>query len=295
MIQKDQKRLKSQKESQIEIPKEHKKNQYKRNQYKRNYQIQFLNPKLLHLVKNLRPLKVCLLAFWFSVFLISSIKLTNRANLYMSSNKEYANLNQAIWSTQSDNKKSTTNIKSSYKSPIEINPDYLMWLSIPGTSIDYPVARNQQPGYYLNHTFMRTKNPSGCLFVQEDAPKPGNGNMVIFGHNMKDGTMFADLKRYMKPGFYKAHSSIQLHYKGKWYKAVIYSIQLRNETDLQCYETEFLLPSEKTEFIRKMKKSSMYETSYLPTSKDGLITLSTCYGSMERMIVQAALICYTND
>lgn len=163
------------------------------------------------------------------------------------------------------------------------------------TSIDYPVARNQQPGYYLNHTFMRTKNPSGCLFVQEDAPKPGNGNMVIFGHNMKDGTMFADLKRYMKPGFYKAHSSIQLHYKGKWYKAVIYSIQLRNETDLQCYETEFLRPSEKTEFIRKMKKSSMYETSYLPTSKDGLITLSTCYGSMERMIVQAALICYTND
>ena len=249
----------------------------------------------MHLVKNPRPLKICLLAFWFSTFLISAIKLANRANLYMSSNKEYSNLNQTIWNPQSDNQNPTINTESSYKSPIEINPDYLMWLSIPGTSINYPVARGRQPGYYLNHTFMGTENPSGCLFVQKDAPDPGDGNTVIFGHNMKDGTMFADLKRYIKPEFYKAHSIVQLHYKGKWYQAVIYSIQLRNETDLTCYETEFSLPSEKTEFIYKMKNSSMYETSYLPTSNDGLITLSTCYGSMERMIVQAALICYTND
>lgn len=170
-----------------------------------------------------------------------------------------------------------------------------MWLSIPGTVINYPVTRSHQPGYYLNHTFFGTENPSGCLFVQEDAPLPENGNTVIFGHNMKDGTMFADLKKYRKPEFYKGHSRFQIYYKGKWHEAVIYSIQIRNENDLDCYETEFVGPSEREEFILRMKKNSIIETAYLPSSKDGLITLSTCHGTMERMIVQAALICYTND
>jgi sortase B len=177
----------------------------------------------------------------------------------------------------------------------EINPDYIFWLTIPGTTINYPVVRSRHPGYYLNHTFKKSKNPSGSLFIQEDALIPGNENTVIFGHNMKDGTMFSDLKKYKNEIFYKNHDIIQLYCNERWYQAKIFSIQIRHESDLNCYETEFNNPTQKQEFIYSMKETSLYPTAFLPSVEDPIISLSTCYGQTERMIVQASILCYTDN
>lgn len=229
------------------------------------------------------------------MFLIFAIKLILRVNTYIDARQEYTKLEKNIWNNQSNVLSPKVKTKTTDEFLREINPDYLLWISIPGTSINYPVVRNQYPGYYLNHTFFGTENPSGSLFIQEDAPEPGAGNLVIFGHNMKDGTMFADLKKYKSPEFYKDHRNVQIYDKGRWYQAEIYSVQIRKENDLECYETGFISQREKEKFILSMKEKSIYSISYLPAYSDTLITLSTCYGSTERLIVQAALICYTKN
>ncbi len=246
-------------------------------------------------VKSINLYKVCMFTLWISIFLIFAVKLIQRVNTYIDAKQEYTNLKKCIWDNQSNMLSRKGNTKTTEQSLKEINPDYLLWISIPGTSVNYPVVRSQSPGYYLNHTFLGTENPSGSLFIHQDAPELGDGNFVVFGHNMKDGTMFADLKKYKNQEFYKSQPIIQIHDKGRWYQAEIYSVQITNEHNLDCYETGFISLREKENFVLSMKEKSIYPTSYLPAPSDALITLSTCYGSAERMIVQAALICYTEN
>ena len=253
-----------------------------------------LPPPLLF-VTSINLFKVCMFTLWFSMFLVFAMKLIQRVNTYIDARQEYTNLEKSIWNNQSNMFSPKVNTKTTEKSLKEINPDYLLWISIPGTSVNYPVVRNRYPGYYLNHTFFGTENPSGSLFIQEDATQLGGGNLVIFGHNMKDGTMFADLKKYKSQEFYKDHQNIQIYDKGRWYQAEIYSVQITDENDLNSYEAEFVSQREKEKFILNMKEKSIYSTSCMPAPIDNLITLSTCNGSAERMIVQAALICYTEN
>lgn len=170
------------------------------------------------------------------------------------------------------------------------NPDYIFWLSIPGTSVNYPVARNGEPEYYLNHTFQGTENPCGCLFVQGEIKDLYQGNTVIFGHNMKDGSMFADLKNYRKADFYSGHPTIQIYYKGRWEKCSIFSCQLRADTDFRCYQTNFSGIEEKEKFISEMRASSLYDIPFESYTDRPVITLSTCFGTSKRMIVQAVLV-----
>ncbi|WP_120196699.1 class B sortase [Lacrimispora algidixylanolytica] len=252
-------------------------------------------PPSLHFVKSINLFKVCMFTLWLTMFLVFAMKLILRVNTYKDARKEYTNLEKSIWNNQSNMLSPKVNTKTTEESLKEINPDYLLWISIPGTSVNYPVVKSRYPGYYLSHTFFCTENPSGSLFIQEDATQLGDGNLVIFGHNMKDGTMFADLKQYKSQEFYKDHRNVHIYNKGRWYQAEIYSVQITDENDLNSYETGFGSQKEKENFILNMKEKSIYSTSCMPPPIDTLITLSTCHGSAERMIVQAALICYTEN
>nr|WP_279231807.1 class B sortase [Clostridium sp. HBUAS56010] len=166
-------------------------------------------------------------------------------------------------------------------------------MSVPQTSISYPVVKNPKPGYYLNHTFEKTVNPAGCLFVQEHPEAVEWGNVVVFGHSMKDGSMFADLNKFRNEEYYNRHRTIQLCYQGNWYNGLIFSVQVRDESDLTCYKTQFEWTAEKKEFIDEMMDASLYSGDDVPSVENTILTMSTCHGSGERTIVQAVLLCYT--
>ncbi|WP_415065344.1 class B sortase [Lacrimispora sp.] len=212
---------------------------------------------------------------------------------YREGSKEYQELNRILWKSQTETGKNVDRNILFEDSLKQINPDYIFWLSIPGTSVDYPVAKSLQPGYYLNHTFQGNENPCGSLFMQEETDPINEGNTVIFGHNMKNGSMFADLKHYKNKDFYEDHKTLYIYHEGKRHEGVIFSCQIRSEEELECYQTEFSTPTQKHEFINHMKASSLYTIPISLPDQASIITLSTCYGSSERMIVQAALVCYT--
>lgn len=174
----------------------------------------------------------------------------------------------------------------------QYNSDYVFWLRIPDTPIDYPVVCNPAPDYYLNHTFQKQKNSSGCLFIQPSESESVE-NTIIYGHNRKDRSMFGTLKKYESSQYYVGHPTLWIYYKGRWYQEQIFSCQIKEKQDFSCYQTEFKDREDKEEFLKHMKQGSLYPIPVYPALEDPVITLSTCYGSSKRMIVQAVLMCYT--
>jgi len=92
-----------------------------------------------------------------------------------------------------------------------LNADYTGWMTITGTSVDYPVVRGADNSTYLNTTFSGEKNPSGAIFMDYRCTKDFDAHVcIIYGHNMKDGTMFAPLIRYTETDFMINHPEITI-------------------------------------------------------------------------------------
>lgn len=102
------------------------------------------------------------------------------------------------------NKEQTENepvILSRYSDLYKENSDLIGWLSIDGMEIDYPVMQCEDDEYYLHHDFYGNDSKYGCLYVRKEADINTGSNFIIYGHNMKDGSMFGDLDSYLKESF----------------------------------------------------------------------------------------------
>ncbi|WP_319638570.1 class B sortase [Lacrimispora sp. 210928-DFI.3.58] len=168
----------------------------------------------------------------------------------------------------------------------EANEEYRLWVSIPGTHIDYPAAQHKDNVYYLDHSFTEEEQASGCIFLDKESVPGISRNTVLYGHNMKDGSMFADLKKYKDKAYFDAHPAIFLHLRGQWLECPVFSCQLRAETDGTAMRTD-LTEEEWKEYLQEMEASSLYSTGIHPGADQKIVTLSTCHGSSERMLIQA--------
>lgn len=92
----------------------------------------------------------------------------------------------------------------------KLNPNYLCWLSIPNTNIDYPVVHPKDNQYYLSHNFYNASSPSGCLFCQTDY-LADSYKLMIYGHHMKNGEMFQNLTFFKNKEFSKQNQKIYLY------------------------------------------------------------------------------------
>lgn len=163
------------------------------------------------------------------------------------------------------------------------NEDIIGWLSVPGTVINYPVMQCKDNEYYLRHNFYGEEDKYGCLFVKDiaDVDTPGT-NFIIYGHNMKDGSMFGDLNKYGKISFYQTHPSLSFDtlYEERSYEilAVFRSRVYQEEDDVFKYyqfyqaetEEEFLL------FYESIMDMSIYDTGVTAEFGDTFLMLSTC-------------------
>jgi len=97
----------------------------------------------------------------------------------------------------------------------DINPDFVAWIMIPGTRVSYPVVQGADNAKYLQTTFLGKHNPAGAIFMDYRimAPFVAPVNM-IYGHNMRDGSMFAALNGYLDTGFLSEHSEVIVYTLG---------------------------------------------------------------------------------
>lgn len=175
-----------------------------------------------------------------------------------------------------------------------VNPDYRMWLSIPGTGIDYPVVQYGDNQYYLNHNFYKEEHIGGSLFVDASVQPLATDNTIVYGHNMKDGSMFGSLKKYREEEFYLKHPFVRIFCNGRWMECPVFSCQLRSETDASPYCKDFS-DTEWLTYLEAMKEASLYPINYSFTGGERIITCSTCLGSSRRLVVQVAVPDNTNE
>ena len=169
-----------------------------------------------------------------------------------------------------------------YRSLYLENNDLAGWLSIEGMQIDYPVMQCEDNEYYLHHDFDGNDSKYGCLYVRERADLENGTNFVIYGHNMKDGSMFGDLDFYREEEFYKDHARIAFDtlYEEHTYEIIaVFLSQIYNEDDdvfkyYQFYEAE--TEEEFNDFYENIKELSLYDTGVEAEYGDTFLTLSTC-------------------
>ena len=147
---------------------------------------------------------------------------------------------------------------------IAANTDCIGWLSIDGTNISYPVMHTpSDPQKYLRQNFYGKYSQSGVPFLDGQCSTNG-GNLIIYGHNMKNGTMFSDLKKYLNTDFLNAHRTVRLETAGGVFLFTVTEVRKTNTAD------------------------PWYNRI---TSEDGRhLILSTCYGSGKdgRLLIIAA-------
>ena len=174
----------------------------------------------------------------------------------------------------------------------EKNNDMCGWLKIPDTVIDYPVVQAADNDYYLHRDFYRNNQFSGTPFIDCDCTADSS-NLIIYAHNMKNGTMFAAIAKYESVDFFKAHSQIiydTLYERGTYDIISVFRTTVGSENEFRYhYYADIETEREFDEYVSKAKALSIHPTDATAVYGDPLITLSTCayHTSNERLVIVA--------
>ena len=164
------------------------------------------------------------------------------------------------------------------------NKDMVGWIRINDTNINYPVMQSiDKPNFYLKHGFDKSYTDYGCPYVAEscDLSKPSD-NLIVYGHHMKNGSMFSDLEKFKKKDFWEEHKTFNFNtlYEKQTYeiiavfKTVVYTESSSEFKYFQFSDAES--PEHFDNYISKCKTKAIYETGVTAEYGDKLITLSTC-------------------
>ena len=174
----------------------------------------------------------------------------------------------------------------------EVNPEVIGWIYIPNTEISYPLLQAQDNDTYLHAAWDGTKNVAGSIFLETRCSADlTDFNTIIYGHNMRNGSMFGTLKSYRSFDFYKAHPYVYIVTDNTVYRYAIFSAYEAGITT-DTYRLLFDTSEKKELALRYYLESSVWDTGLSPTSDDSILTLSTCTGTgtyESRWVVQAML------
>lgn len=157
-----------------------------------------------------------------------------------------------------------------------INPDVIGWLVYDDTVIDYPVVQGEDNDMYLSMLFDRTWGSCGTLFADAVTEAPFRQfNTIIYGHHMRDGSMFACLRSLKDPAWTAAHPKLKLYTPDGNYYLEIWAF-LNQPSDSNIYLTNMSDADKKAEYIRLVENLADYTTDVKVTTDDMLVLLSTC-------------------
>lgn len=184
-----------------------------------------------------------------------------------------------------------------YASVYEKNSNLVGWITIDGTKINYPVMQTKEdPDFYLKHGFDKSHSDYGVPYLQWDCNALTSDNLVIYGHNMKNGTMFSDLERYADEEFYRSHRYIcfdTLSEFGMYEIFAVFRTTAYSDNGFKYYNFVNVEDAEDfNNFIEKCTELSLYDTGVSAVYGDKFLTLSTCEYTRTngRFVVVAKLV-----
>lgn len=247
-------------------------------------------------------LAVCLLVLGFSIWQLSGIYLE-----YKKGTDEYEDLQQYVKEeipqetygevsdepaeereeeTETDEEERLQRV--SFDELKAINDEIAGWIEIPGTQISYPLMHTSDDVYYLNHTFSGNVNSAGSIFLETlNSPDFSDLHTIIYGHNMKNGSMFAGLKNYTSPSYLVAHPTVYVDLADGTHAYQIFSCY-ETSADSDSYTIGFAPDEQYETFLQTLKSRSAYDTGVEVAVTDSIISLSTCTRNGEnRYLVHA--------
>lgn len=178
-----------------------------------------------------------------------------------------------------------------FKEVSKINSEVVGWINIPNTKVNYPILKHNNNSYYLNHSFDKSKNNAGWIFIDyRNNAELLDKNTVIYGHNRLDGSMFGSLSNLTKKEYLKTDDEQIIYLSTPNYNYVfkIFSIYRIDTTDdyikIDFNDNEYL------SWLEMIKKRSMHDFNVDVNGNDKIITLSTCYKHVKKLVVHAKLI-----
>lgn len=179
-----------------------------------------------------------------------------------------------------------------------LNNDLVGWITVPGTDIDYPVVQRKETiDYYLRRDFYGKYDSHGCIYVREvcDVNEPSD-NVTIYGHRMKDNTMFGQLARYEKKAYWEENQYLYFDTLTEFHTYQIISVFTTTASVGEGFQyhlyVDALGPEDLTKFLANCKANAIYNTGLTAEYGDKLLTLSTCEYTHEngRLVIVAKRI-----
>lgn len=171
---------------------------------------------------------------------------------------------------------------------INLDNEIVAWIQVPDTNINFPVVKHSDNNYYLSHSYDKSWNNSGWIFL--DYRNDINdlvSNTIIYGHGRTDGTMFGSLRNFFDLDAGKHIINISTPYNN--YIFEIFSVYLINKTN-DYLSTGFDSNDDFLNFIDIVKKRSIKDYDVSVLASDKLLTLTTCHNSWQKLVVHAKLI-----
>jgi len=209
-----------------------------------------------------------------AVFIISAYKLINIGTEYQEGRSEYEEVMDLAVQYEENNEK----FRVDFDKLKEMNADTIGWIRFyPEPSIiNYPVVQAADNDYYLDHLFDGTSNRSGSIFMDfRNAAGLTDRNTFIYGHNMRNGSMFAALTNYGSQSYYEEYPELTLVTpSGTWSLQAFSGYVTPGNSD--CYQLEFRDDAEFEAYLERVRLLSDFTADVAVTAQDRIVTLSTC-------------------
>lgn len=173
-----------------------------------------------------------------------------------------------------------------------INPSTIGWIQVNGTNINYPFVQTNDNKYYLNHSFNKSKNSAGWVFMDyRNNISVLDKNTIIYAHGRLDNTMFGSLKNILTSGWLNNKNNyivkLSTEYENNlWQVFSVYKIKTTND----YLQISFISNESFLEFTNKLIKRSNFNFNTKVNENDKILTLSTCYNEKEKVVLHAKLI-----
>lgn len=241
-----------------------------------------------------------LTAICLGVFLYAGYGLFDILMDYYKNRQMMGDIQETFYQATSDNQANSNHgndglksVRTGFEPLLEINQDIVGWITIDDTQINYPVLQSEDNIHYLDKNYEDNISRAGSIFLdyRNNISEPTR-NTVVYGHRMKDGSMFQHLIKFLDEDFVENHPTFQFDTLYNSYEAEIFAVY-NTLTDFNYIETNFENDQEYTELLDNIRNESRYDLDVQVDEDDDIITLSTCDYELDenngRLVVQAKL------
>ena len=222
-----------------------------------------------------------------SILLYSGIKIYKWYKDKTNNNKIAEQIRDTVIVEEKNEDENKEESKVDFNKLKEQNSDAVAWIKVNNTNIEYPVVKGSNNSFYLNHSFDKSNNSAGWIFADyRNKFDNTDKNIVIYGHNMKDNSMFGSLKNILNSDWYdnEENTNIILYTENEKCIYKVFSIY-KIESEDYYIKTEFENSKEFEQFVNTIKKRSIKEFNTDVSKDDNILTLSTCANNNKYRVV----------